>query len=107
MAKKSKGPPNPMSREGEKSIAIGGSAVGNAFGGGSSVYNVSGSNTGNIGDNNTQTITNSFNHCANPAAAESELESLKKLLAELLSKLPEDKKEEAALHAEKLEEAVK
>lgn len=70
-------------------------------------YTNTGNNPGIIGDNNQQTIANSFNHCANPAAAERELAALNKLLAELQSKLPEDKKEEAALHAEKLEEAAK
>ena len=96
---KSKGPPNPMSREGERSIAISGSAIGNAFGIGSSVIN-----SGIIGDNNEQTITNSFNHCAEPAAAEIELEALKKLLAGLMAELPEDKKEEAEIYAEGVEE---
>ena len=70
-------------------INIGRDAQGNAFGAGSTVTN-----------------TNSFNRTVDPAAFESALAAFKREWAELQSKLPEDKKEEAGLLAEKLEDAA-
>lgn len=73
-----------------QNIHIGGNAQGNAFGDGSRVTNI-----------------NSFNHCADPAAAERELAVLKTQVAELVAKLPADKKDEAPQVAENLEMLVK
>jgi hypothetical protein len=69
-------------------------------------YRITGDVSGIVGDGSTQTITNSFNHCANPAAAESELAALKNLLAGLMANLPEDKKEEVEVYAEDLEKSA-
>jgi internalin A len=59
-----------------------------------------------LGDANQITTTSSFNHAADPAAFEQELATFKKQWAELQPKLPEDKREETGLLAERLEEAA-
>ena len=94
-----------MSREGEKTIAIGGSFVGNAFGIGSSVINIGGDNYGQVG----QTLTNCTNMIEQESSSERRtwLEDLQRNVRRLIEQLPADKKDEAPQIADNLEILVK
>jgi hypothetical protein len=90
-----------MPREGEKTIAIGGSFVGNAFGAGSSVVN----NNVQVGS----TLSNCINMIGNETSEKRRtlLEDLQEDVEKLIDKLPADKRGEAPQVAESLEMLVK
>ena len=104
---KSKGPPQPMSpssREGERLIAIGGSAIGSAFGVGGSVI-ISGDNYGQVAV--------ALNNCVNMIRKEMSeerrgwLEALRRDIRRLIEDLPDDRLDEAPQVAENLEMLVR
>lgn len=93
---KSKGPPNPMPLEGVQTIAIGGSAIGNAFGVGSSVT-ITNSQFGELLMNCTNLIQQQ-----QPGERKNLLEALTREGKQLIENLPEEKKDEAAQSLEML-----
>jgi hypothetical protein len=94
-----------MSREGERTIAIGGNFIGNAFGLGSNVINISGDNYGVVGG----MLSNCIDMIQKEASEErrSLLEDLQADVRKLIDKLPADKQDEAPQVAEDLEMLVK